>query len=134
MNTNDRNPSLPSAVDYLLQEFEDVFPMDVPSGLPPIRGIEHYIEFIPRATIPNYPAYRCNPDETKELQSQVEELMAKGHVRESLSPCAVLVLLVPKKDGSWRMCIDSRAVNNITGKYHHPIPRLDGMLDELHNV
>ena len=58
--------------------------------------------------------------------------MAKGYVRESLSSCVVFVLLVPKKDGSWRMCIDCRIINNITVKYHHPIPRLNNPLDELH--
>uniref|UniRef100_A0A2N9I046 Reverse transcriptase RNase H-like domain-containing protein n=1 Tax=Fagus sylvatica TaxID=28930 RepID=A0A2N9I046_FAGSY len=107
------------------EEYEDVFPNDVPSGLPPIRGIEHQIDFVPGATIPKRPAYRSNPEETKELQRQVEELLAKGHVRESMSPCAVSVLLVPKKDGTWRMCVDCRAINNITVKYRHPIPRLD---------
>uniref|UniRef100_A0A2N9IFA2 Uncharacterized protein n=1 Tax=Fagus sylvatica TaxID=28930 RepID=A0A2N9IFA2_FAGSY len=114
------------------KEYEDVFPNDVPSGLPPIRGIEHQIDFVPGATIPNRPAYRSNPEETKELQRQVEELLAKGHVRESMSPCAVSVILVPKKDGTWRMCVDCWAINNITVKYRHPIPRLDDMLDELH--
>jgi hypothetical protein len=131
-NTNKLDESLPSVVVSLLQEYEDVFPNDVPSGLPPIRGIEHQIDFVPGATIPKRPAYRSNLEETKELQRQVEELLAKGHVRESMSPCAVSVLLVPKKDGTWRMCVDCRAINNITVKYRHSIPRLDDMLDELH--
>ncbi|URE46521.1 Retrotransposon protein [Musa troglodytarum] len=78
-------------------ENEDIFPEEVPNGLPPIRGIEHQIDFIP-----NRPAYRCNPEETKEIQKQVSELMEKG------------------------------AINKIMVKYRHPIPRLDDMLDELH--
>ena len=131
-NTNKLDEFLPSVFVSLLQEYEDVFPNDVPSGLPHIRGIEHQIDFVPGATIPNRSAYRSNPEETKELQRQVEELLTKGHVRESTSPCAVPVLLVPKKDGTWRMCVDCRAISNISIKYRHPIPRLDDMLKELH--
>ncbi|CAI9115397.1 OLC1v1016296C1 [Oldenlandia corymbosa var. corymbosa] len=71
----------------LLQEYEDIFPEELPNELPPIRGIEHQIDLIPGAVIPNRPAYRANPEETKELQKQVEELLAKGQIRESLSPC-----------------------------------------------
>uniref|UniRef100_A0A2N9F738 CCHC-type domain-containing protein n=1 Tax=Fagus sylvatica TaxID=28930 RepID=A0A2N9F738_FAGSY len=78
-NTNKLDESLPSVDVSLLQEYEDVFPNDVPSGLPPIRGIEHQIDFVPGATIPKRPAYRSNPEETTELQMQVEELLAKGH-------------------------------------------------------
>ncbi|PKI39892.1 hypothetical protein CRG98_039732 [Punica granatum] len=55
------------------QEYEDVFPEETPHGLPPIRGIEHQIDFVPGATIPNRPAYKSNPEETKELQRQIHE-------------------------------------------------------------
>ena len=69
----------------------------MPTGLPPLRGIEHQIDFVPDAQIPNRLAYRSNPKETKELQRQVEELLEKGHVRESLSPYAFPVLLYQRK-------------------------------------
>ena len=123
--------SIPPVVTNLLQEYEDVFPAEIPPGLPPMRGIEHQIDLIPGASLPNRAAYRTNPEETKEIQRQVQDLLDRGYVRQSLSPCAVPVILVPKKDGSWRMCVDCRAINNITIRYRHPIPRLDDTLDEL---
>ncbi|XP_071909695.1 uncharacterized protein [Coffea arabica] len=97
------------------EEYQDVFPEDIPNGLPPLRGIEHQIDFIPSSSLPNKAPYRTNSEETKEQQRQVEELLGKGWIQESLSPCAVPVLLVPKKDGGWRMCTDCRAINAITG-------------------
>ncbi|KAH0774040.1 hypothetical protein KY290_011177 [Solanum tuberosum] len=112
-------------------DYEDVFPKDRPSGFLPLREIEHQIDFVLGSQLPNKPAYRSNPEDTKELQRKVEELLNKGYVRESMSTCVMPVLLVPKKDGTWRMCVDCRAINKITVKYRHPIPRLDDILDEL---
>ena len=134
LNTNSITMSLPSPIIELLQVFDDVFLEKVPHVLPPIRGIEHHIDFVPGTTIPNRPAYISNPKETKGLQRHVEELIEKGYMRESMSPCAVPMILVPKKDGTWRMCVDCLPINNITVKYRNPCPHLDDMLDELHGA
>jgi len=95
-------------------------------------GIEHQIDLILGSSFPNRPAYRTNPSETREIRQEVEELIAKGWVQDSMSPCAMPIILFPKKDGTWGMCSDCRAINNITIKYRHHIPRLDDLLDELH--
>ncbi|XP_047949094.1 uncharacterized protein LOC125194922 [Salvia hispanica] len=121
----------PLLIESVLQGLKDVFPDELSDELPPLRGIEHQIDFVSGSSLPNRAAYKANPKETQELQRQVEGLLAKGLIRESLSPCVVPVILVPKKDGTWRMCVDCRVINKITIKYRHPIPRLDDMLEDL---
>ena len=90
----------PKEVKSVLQDFKDVFPEELPDHLPHMRDIQHAINFMPGATLPNLPHYRMSPTEHAELQRQVEELLRKDCVCESMSPYAVLALLTPKKDGT----------------------------------
>ncbi|KAK1602094.1 hypothetical protein QYE76_017137 [Lolium multiflorum] len=71
--------NIPSSLLSLLKEFQDVFPDELPHGLPPLRGIEHRIDLIPGAPLPNRAAYRTNPEDTKEIQRQIQDLLAKGY-------------------------------------------------------
>ena len=87
---------------------------ELPNVLPHVRSISHHIDLIPGASLPNKAAYILTPQENEEIKQQVQELLDKGMVEESLSPCAVPTMLNLKKDGGWRMCTDSRAIHKIT--------------------
>lgn len=72
----------------LMRNFSDIFPEDLPPGLSPIRGIEHQIDLVPGALLPILLAYRYNLEEAKELQRQLQEIIARGYVRENMIPCS----------------------------------------------
>ena len=75
--------------------------------------------------------YRMSPLELRELKVQLEELISKRFIRPSASPWGAPVLLVKKKDGSMRLCIDYRQLNKVTVKNKYPLPRIDDFLDQL---
>jgi hypothetical protein len=129
--TRTRVDDLPEEIQELLGEFADIIVDELPRSLPPMRSVSHHIDLIPRASLLNKVAYRLTPQENEEVKRQVEDLLDKGLVRESLSPCAILTELSPKKDGGWRMCTDSRAINKITIRYRFPLSRMDDLMDCL---
>jgi len=102
---------------------------DLLDKLPPKWSISHHIDFIRRASLPNKATYWMKLKDNEEIRKQVQELLDKGLIRESLSPCAVPTILAPKKGGEWWMCTNSQAINKITIRYRFPILQMDGMMD-----
>jgi hypothetical protein len=111
-------------------EFFDVFPKDLP-GMPHKRKIEFAIELEPSTAPISKRAYRVSGPELVELKKQINELLEKGYIRPSTSPWAALVLFVEKKDGTKRMCIDYRVLNEVTIKNKYPLPRIEDLFDQL---
>jgi hypothetical protein len=107
----------------VVSEFLDVFPEDLP-GMPPKRKVEFATELIPGTTPISKRAYRVSGPELVELKKQIDELLEKGYIRPSTSPWSTRVLFVEKKDGTKRMCIDYRALNEVTIKNKYPYPEL----------
>ncbi|XP_052732508.1 uncharacterized protein LOC108341297 [Vigna angularis] len=114
----------------VVDEFLDVFPNEVP-GLPPVREVEFTIDLVTTAAPISVQPYRMAPAELVELKKQIEELLDKRFIRSSASPWGAPVLLVKKKDGSSRLCIDYRQLNKLTIKNKYPLPRIDDLLDQL---
>eukprot|EP00253_Pinus_taeda_P012214 PITA_12214 len=116
-------------MDKVVEEYEDIF--SSPAGVPLHCQVKHSIDLTPGAPLPNGPIYWRSVLENDEIKRQIQELLQKSHIRPSSSPCGSLIVLVPKKDGTWRLCIDYRKLNKITISNRYPIPRIDDLLDQL---
>ena len=90
----------PANVRKILDDFSNLWPAELPNQLPLMRDVQHTIDLILGASLPNLSAYRMNPTEHAELKRQVDELLTKGFILESLSPYGVPTLLTLKNDGS----------------------------------
>jgi hypothetical protein len=120
---------LPSMVQQVLHKYNALF--QEPTTLPPHRKFDHQIPLLPGATPVNMKPYRYAPHQKTEIEKQVQEMLKQGLIQESSSPFASPVLLVRKKDGTWRFCVDYRWLNGLTIKNKYPMPIVDELLDEL---
>jgi ribosomal protein L28 len=115
----------------LLKEYEDVFKLELPRGLPPERNVDQSIPVESGALPPFWPTYRLSPVEQAEVKSKLTDLLKKGLVEPSTSPYRAPFLFVGKKDGSLRMVQDYRYLYEITIKNWYPLLRIDDLLDSI---
>jgi hypothetical protein len=114
----------------VVSEFPDVFPKDLP-GMPPDRDIEFSIELIPGTAPISKRPYTMDVKDLAELKKQIEELLSKGFICPTSSPWGAPTLFVDKKDGSRRLCIDYRSLNEITIKNKYPLPQIEDLFDQM---
>nr|CAD40075.1 OSJNBa0085C10.28 [Oryza sativa Japonica Group] len=114
----------------IVREYPDVFPDDLP-GMPPKRDIEFRIYLVPGTAPIHKRPYRMAANELAEVKRQVDDLLQKGYIRPSSSPWGAPVIFVEKKDHTQRMCVDYRALNDLTIKNNYPLPRIDDLFDQL---
>jgi hypothetical protein len=110
-----------------------VFPAELPS-IPPEHDVVFEIKLVPGTQPIHKTPYRMAPKEQVELKWQLDDLLAKGFIRPSKSPWAFPVLLVEKKDGTKRLCVDYRDLNRLTIKNKYPLPRIDVLFEQLRGV
>lgn len=120
---------MPATVQDILDQFQSVFVEH--AELPPRRVCDHKIPFIPGATPTHARPYRYALAMKDEIEKQVKEMLQARVIQPSTSAFSSPMLLVKKKEGAWRFCIDYRALNAMTVKRKFPIPMIDELLDEL---
>jgi hypothetical protein len=121
--------TVPKIVAMVIDTYEEIF--ERPTGLPPHRKYDHTIPLMPGASPVNLRPYRYSPMQKNEIEKQVREMMEQGVIQPSSSPFASPVLLVGKKDLTWRLCVDFRHLNAMTIKNKYPLPVIEELLDEL---
>jgi hypothetical protein len=110
-----------------------VFPTEL-TQLPPDGDVTFAINVYPTTEPVSRTSYRMAPAEIKELKDQLQEMLTQGFIRPSVSSWGAPVLFVRKKDGTLRMCIDYRGLNDVTIKNKYPLPRIDELFDQLQGV
>jgi hypothetical protein len=120
---------IPHEVQSIIHDFEGLF--REPDELPPNRDFDHAISLLPDTVYVNSRPYKYSPQQKDEIEKQVAQMLKTGIVVPSLSPFASPVLLVKKKDGTWRFCVDYRKRNAAAIKNKFPMPVIDEFIDEI---
>jgi hypothetical protein len=114
----------------VVRDFPNVFLEELP-GMPPDREVEFLIDLLlGTAPISKWP-YRMSVEELKELKKQLTELQEPRYIRLSSSPWGASVVFVQKKDGSQRMCVDYRSLNDVTVKNKYLLPHIEDLFDHM---
>jgi hypothetical protein len=113
----------------VVRDFPDVFPEELP-GMPPDTKVEFVIDLLPGTAPISKRPYRMSLEELKELNKHLTELQEAGYIHPSSSPWGAPILFVQKKDGSQRMCVDYRSLNDVTMKNKYPLPRVEDLFDQ----
>ena len=134
LNLNENTPpdvisEWPVDIQDLVKHYATLF--DPPTELPPPRSYDHAIPLLPGASPVFTRPYRFSPAIKDEIEKQVHEMLQSGLIQKSSSPFSSPVLLVKKKDKTWRFCVDYHQLNAITLKSKYPVPLIDDLLDEL---
>lgn len=112
-----------------MEEYRDI--LSSPTEVPTHYQVKHPIDITPDAPLPNGPIYCHSLMENDKIEYRIQELLQKGHIRPTSSPCRSPIVLVQKKDGTWRLCIDYKALNKTAVTNRYPIPWIDDLLDQL---
>jgi hypothetical protein len=129
VDIQDKDQPVPEPVIQLSDRHLDCF--QEPKTLPPHRPYDHAINLLPGVQPVNVKPYHYTPQQKDEIEKQVREMLRNSIIRPSRSPFGSPVLLVKKKDGSWRLCIDYRQLNALTVKNRYPMPVVEELMDEL---
>jgi putative transposase len=116
-------------VEGIMEEYRDI--LSSSTGLPTQFQVKHPIYLTLSAPLPNGPVYHRSLMENYEIKRHIQEILQKGHIRPISSPCGSPIVLVQKKDETWRLWIDYRALNKIMARNWYPIPNIDDLLDQL---
>lgn len=119
-------------IHNILQRFSLVFCKS--RGLPPTRRHDHVIPLLPASSLINVRPYRYPHFQKQEIEWQVQDMLTDGTIKPSNNPFSSPVLLVRKKDDTWRFCVDYRSLNAITVRNCFPIPSIDELFDELYGA